>query len=168
MTVTVRRAVEADVVAIRAVGLATWPATYEAVAGRDYVTQGLERWWSADAVRDSILRGGVFVGELDGVVVGMASVGERDGEPYLWKLYVLPDRHGVGAGSALLAAVVDSLPAGSTRLGLDYVDGNDRAAAFYRARGFRVTGRTPSPLGVGPDEILMELALAGRRPQRTP
>jgi ribosomal protein S18 acetylase RimI-like enzyme len=167
VTVTVRPAGEADVEAIRAVGLATWPATYEAVAGRDYVTQGLERWWSADAVRDSILRGGVFVGELDGVVVGMASVGERDGEPYLWKLYVLPDRHGIGAGSALLAAVVDSLPAGSTRLGLDYVDGNDRAAAFYRARGFRMTGRTPSPLGVGPDEILMELALAGR-PRRTP
>ncbi len=132
MTVTVRPAVEADVEAIRVVGLVTWPATYEAVAGRDYVTQGLERWWSADAVRDSILRGGVFVGELDG------------------------------------AAVVDSLPAGSTRLGLDYVDGNERAAAFYRARGFRVTGRTPSPLGVGPDEILMELPLAGRRPQRTP
>ncbi len=168
MTVTVRPAVEADVEAIRVVGLVTWPATYEAVAGREYVTQGLERWWSTDAVRDSIGRGGVFVGELDGVVVGMASVGERDGEPYLWKLYVLPDRHGLGAGSALLAAVVDSLPAGSTRLGLDYVDGNERAAAFYRARGFRVTGRTPSPLGVGPDEILMELPLAGRRPQRTP
>jgi ribosomal protein S18 acetylase RimI-like enzyme len=110
----------------------------------------------------------VFVATLDGVVVGMASVGERDAAPYLWKLYVLPDRQGIGAGSALLDAVIESLPAGSPRLGLDYVDGNERAAAFYRARGFRITGRTPSPLGVGPDEILMELPLAGRRPQRTP
>ena len=150
------------------IGVATWPATYEAFAGREYVTQGLERWWSTEAVRDSIGRGGVFVAELDGVVVGMASVGELGGAPYLWKLYVLPDRHGIGAGSALLSAVVDSLPAGSTRLGLDYVDGNERAAAFYLARGFRVTGCKPSPLGAGPDEILMELPLAGRRPQRTP
>ncbi len=168
MTLTVRPAVEADVDAIRAVGVATWPATYEAVAGREYVAQGLERWWSAEAVRDSIGRGGVFVAALDGVVVGMASVGERDGAPYLWKLYILPDRQGLGAGSALLDAVIASLPDDSMRLGLDYVDGNERAAAFYRARGFRVTGRTPSPLGVGPDEILMELPLAGRRPQRTP
>ncbi len=168
MTLAVRLAVEADVEAIRAVGVATWPATYEPLAGPEYVAHGLERWWSAEAVRDSILRGGVFVAELDGVAVGMASVGERDGAPYLWKLYVLPDRHGIGAGSALLDAVIESLPAGSPRLGLDYVDGNERAAAFYRARGFRVTGRTPSPLGVGPDEILMELPLAGRRPQRTP
>jgi ribosomal protein S18 acetylase RimI-like enzyme len=168
MTLTVRPAVEADVEAIRAVGVATWPATYQAVAGREYVTRGLERWWSTEAVRDSIGRGGVFVAELDGAVVGMASVGALGGAPYLWKLYVLPDRHGSGAGSALLSAVVDSLPAGSTRLGLDYVDGNERAAAFYRARGFRVTGRKPSPLGAGPDEILMELPLAGRRPQRTP
>ena len=168
MTLTVRPAVEADVEAIRAVGLRTWPATYEAVAGHDYVTQGLERWWSTEAVGESILRGGVFVAELDGVVVGMASVGEHGGAPYLWKLYVLPDRHGIGAGSALLDAVIGSLPTGSPRLGLDYVDGNERAAAFYRARGFRVTGRKASPLGVGPDEILMELPLAGRRPQRTP
>jgi len=168
MTLTVRPAVDADVEAIRVVGVATWPATYGPLAGPEYVAHGLERWWSAEAVRDSILRGGVFVAELDGVVVGMASVGERDGAPYMWKLYVLPDRHGIGAGSALLDAVIESLPAGSPRLGLDYVDGNERAAAFYRARGFRVTGRTPSPLGVGPDEILMELPLAGRRPQRTP
>jgi ribosomal protein S18 acetylase RimI-like enzyme len=168
MTLTVRPAVDADVEAIRAVGVATWPATYGPLAGPEYVAHGLERWWSTEAVRESIGRGGVFVAELDGAVVGMASVGERDGAPYLWKLYVLPDRHGVGAGSALLDAVIESLPAGSPRLGLDYVDGNERAAAFYRARGFRVTGRTPSPLGVGPDEILMELPLAGRRPQRTP
>lgn len=168
MTLIVRPAVDADVEAICAVGAATWPATYEALAGPEYVAHGLERWWSAEAVRDSIGRGGVFVAELDGAVVGMASVGERDGAPYLWKLYVLPDRHGIGAGSALLDAVVESLPRDSTRLGLDFVDGNERAAAFYRARGFRVTGRKPSPLGVGPDEILMEVPLAGGRPQRTP
>ena len=107
----------------------------------------------------SIRRGGVFLAESDGVAVGMASVGERGGVPYLWKLYVMPEHHGIGAGSALLAAVVDSLPADASLLGLDFVDGNGRAEAFYRAKGFAEIGRKPSPLDSGPDEILMELRL---------
>jgi ribosomal protein S18 acetylase RimI-like enzyme len=166
VTLRVRPAVIGDAEAIRAVGLSTWPATYEPIAGREYVELGLARWWSADVLRESIGHGGVFVAEVDGVVVGMASVGERDGAPYLWKLYVLPDRHGVGAGSALLDSVVASAPAGSTRLGLDYIDGNERAAGFYHAKGFREIGRKPSALGFGPDEILMELPLPAPRRAR--
>ena len=159
MTVQVRRAVAADAQAVRDVGLRTWPATYAQIAGSEYVAQGLTRWWTDEAVGASIRRGGAFVAELDGAVIGMAAAGERDGSPYLWKLYIVPERQGVGAGSALLAAVVDSLPADSTRLGLDYVEGNEQAAAFYRGKGFREIGRQPSPLGIGPDEILMELRL---------
>lgn len=158
MTVQVRRAVATDAGAVQDVGLRTWPATYAPIAGSEYVAQGLARWWTEEAVGASI-RGGALVAELDGAVIGMASAGERDGSPYLWKLYVLPERQGVGAGSALLATVVDSLPARSTCLGLDYVEGNEPAAAFYRSKGFREIGRQPSPLGIGPDEILMELRL---------
>ncbi len=158
MTVQVRGAVATDAQPVRVVGLRTWPATYAQIAGSEYVEQGLARWWTDEAVGASI-RGGVLVAELDGAVIGMASAGERDGAPYLWKLYVVPERQGVGAGSALLAAVVDSLPAGSTRLGLDYVEGNEQAAAFYRGRGFREIGRKSSALGFGPDEILMQLRL---------
>jgi ribosomal protein S18 acetylase RimI-like enzyme len=157
--VTVRAAVEADVEAIREVGHQTWPPTYGPIAGDDYVAKGLAQWWSADAVLESVRGGGVLVAEADGEIVGMASFSQLDGQPYLWKLYVRPDRQGLGAGSALLTAVLDALPAGSTRLGLDYVDGNDPAAAFYRAKGFVPIGRKPSPLADGPDEILMELRL---------
>jgi len=157
--VTVRPAAESDVEGIRGVGHTTWPATYGGIAGDEYVAQGLAQWWSVDAVLASIRRGGVLVAEVEHEVVGIASFSGQDGEPYLWKLYVLPDRHGSGIGSALLAAVIDALPAGATRLGLDYVDGNEPAAAFYRAKGFVPIGRTPSPLADGPDEILMELRL---------
>ncbi|HEY3631949.1 MAG TPA: GNAT family N-acetyltransferase [Jatrophihabitantaceae bacterium] len=157
--VTVRAAVEADVEAIREVGHQTWPPTYGPIAGDDYVAKGLAQWWSADAVLESVRGGGVLVAEADGEIVGMASFSQLDGQPYLWKLYVRPDRQGLGAGSALLTAVLDALPAGSTRLGLDYVDGNDSANAFYRAKGFVPIGRKPSPLADGPDEILMELRL---------
>jgi GNAT superfamily N-acetyltransferase len=159
--IVVRLATEADVEGIRDVGHRAWPPTYEPIAGAAYVEQGLARWWSAEAVLASIRRGGVFVAQAAGEIVGMASVGEQDGTPYLWKLYVVPDRQGGGAGSALLAAVIDSVPPGTTRLGLDHVDGNERAAAFYRAKGFVRTGRKTSPIDGGPDEILMELTLAG-------
>jgi len=159
--VNVRPAAESDVEAIREVGRRAWPPTYGPIAGDAYVERGLERWWSVEAVLTSIRRGGVFVAEGDGEIVGMASAGQVDGEPYLWKLYVVPEGQGLGAGSALLAAVVDSLPPGSTRLGLDHVDGNERAGAFYRAKGFVPIGRKASPLDDGPDEILMELRLPG-------
>lgn len=159
MTLTVRRAVEVDVEAVRAVGFATWPATYTPIAGEAYVEQGLAKWWSAEAVRESIRRGTVLVAEREDVVIGVASVSAGDdGVPMLWKLYVAPSAQGSGAGSALLAAAIAALPAGADRLRLDYLDGNEQAAAFYRARGFAEIGRYAGALD-GPDEVLMELRL---------
>ncbi len=158
MSVTVRAATEADADAVREVGLQTWPATYGPIAGAAYVEQGLARWWSRDAVLDSIRRGGVFVAEQDGAVVGMASLGEHDGVPMLWKLYVVPSAQGAGVGAALLAAAIDSLPSSADRLRLDHTEGNEQAAAFYRRKGFREVGRYPGAIQ-GPDEILMELLL---------
>ena len=70
-----------DLDAVLAVGHRTWPATYEGIAGADYVQAGLAKWWSAEATSPAIRQGRLTVAELDGEVCGMASVGPRGGPP---------------------------------------------------------------------------------------
>lgn len=154
----IRLADTKDAYAVRSVGLRTWPATYEPIAGPEYVAHGLARWWSPEAVRRGIERQGTFVAVSGDDVVGTATVGELDGCPVLWKLYVLPELHGCGFGSALLDAVLRSLPPGAERLRLSYVEGNLEARRFYRRKGFVEVLREKDPEG-GPATIWMELRL---------
>ena len=88
----------------------------------------------------------------DGRVVGMASYGVDADALVLWKLYVLPEQHGTGVGSALLDAVVEAAA------GLAHLACKTGARGFYESRGFRVTGTEPDQLG-GPDNVWMELVL---------
>ena len=46
---------------IIAVGSATWPLTY-AFAGADYIAEGLARWWSPEAISQSLADTTVLVG----------------------------------------------------------------------------------------------------------
>jgi len=87
----------------------------------------------------------------------MASYSLDDDALVLWKLYVLPDRHGRGVGGALMDAVLEAAR-GFGRVRLAHLDGNTNAGAFHASRGFRVTGTEPDPLG-GPDNVWMELHL---------
>ncbi|MQY15558.1 hypothetical protein SRB5_57410 [Streptomyces sp. RB5] len=161
----VRPAELSDTAAVRAVGLAAWPPTYTPLTGPGYVERCLAVWWSTEATARGIAAGNVLVAETGGRITGMAGLGEKDGVPVLWKLYVLPECHGTGVGSALLAAVVARLrAAGATRLRLEYLDGNERAAAFYRAKGFREIGRAPDPEHPElPADVWMEADLTAAR-----
>ncbi|OCL33757.1 hypothetical protein BCR15_03700 [Tessaracoccus lapidicaptus] len=84
------------------------------------------------------------VAKLDGAIVGAASVvdGPQDWEigaglvpapagRELERLYVAPEWHGRGLGAQLLELVDDGRD-----LYLWLIDGNERARAFYRRRGF--------------------------------
>src|ERR1700712_3343567 len=110
MSFSVRAATVEDVDAIRAIGEATWPATY-AFAGDDYVAHGLETWWSDVAVRRGLDTTVTLVAESVGGVVAMGNVDLRPDVPVIWKVYVLPDRQGEGIGGVLLRRLVDAVPA---------------------------------------------------------
>jgi ribosomal protein S18 acetylase RimI-like enzyme len=142
--VTVRRATVDDTAAVRAVGHATWPSTYGPIHGEEYVRAGLERWWSTEAVRRGIEGGATttwLAEDATGEVVGCCVVGQRDGGPFVYKLYVVPTAQRSGAGRALLDAVVADLPADASAVQLDHAEGNDRAHAFYTRLGFVETHR---------------------------
>ncbi|WP_418059111.1 GNAT family N-acetyltransferase [Pimelobacter simplex] len=153
--VTVRTAQADDVDAVREVGHRTWPPTYTPIAGADYVRTGLEQWWSRERTAQSIAAGRVLVAERAGAVVGMAAYTVEGDALDLWRLYVVPEAHGTGAGHALLEAVTAGPAAGLRVVRLAHMDGNTAARAFYERQGFTETHRSADEIG-GPDNVWME------------
>ena len=87
-----------------------------------------------------------FVVEHDGAVVGfaLAQLDPVSGAE-LNAIHVLPSRQGTGAGQALMDAVLGALGEWAvTEAHLHVLEGNERAQAFYRRNGWRLSG----PAGV--------------------
>ena len=158
MSLLIRAADGNDLAAVLDVGHRTWPVTYGPIAGDEYVAMGLAKWWTADATIPAIRAGRVTVAELDGEVVGMASVGPHEKHLMLWKLYVLPEYQGKAIGSALLEAVVARATGEYPHIRLSYLEGNTSAEHFYRSKGFVEVGREASGDGI-PESVCMELVL---------
>lgn len=151
--VVIRTATGDDLDGIVRVGHETWRATYEPIAGPEYVQMGLAKWWTADAVIPGIRVGRTLVADDSGTVVGMASYGSQDDELVLWKLYILPDHQGRGIGRRLLDEVVArASQLGHAELHVSYIEGNDQAGRFYERNGFRHAHREAGGSGL-PDEI---------------
>ncbi|NUO36150.1 MAG: GNAT family N-acetyltransferase [Dermatophilaceae bacterium] len=153
--VVVRGAVGDDLAGVLSVGHRTWLATYEPIAGPEYVAMGLAKWWTSDVVTDSIRKGRTIVATQGDEVVGVATYGPQDDSFVLWKLYVLPGHHGHGIGTRLLEAVVErALESGQKRITLSYLEGNRQAARFYARHGFVETHRETPGSGL-PESVWM-------------
>ena len=141
---TVRQATSEDADAIGRVQVETWRAAYtgllptEAIARFDVEEQ--QRLWRGRVGTGSA----IFVAELDGEVVGFASVGasfseEEAGE--LYAIYLHPSWWGRGIGRALLERAEQSLRSSSFAHAILWVmEGNERAERFYRAAGWEEDG----------------------------
>jgi ribosomal protein S18 acetylase RimI-like enzyme len=154
-----------DVAAIQEIGHKTWPATYS-FAGNDYIAAGLAAYWSREALLRSLDDTAVLVAADGDEIIGVGNIDLRGDIPVIWKLYVLPHLQGSGIGSALLTELVDRAPGGTESVRLEYVDGNDRAAAFYRAKGFTELRREPGEQPGWPETVWVERRVApGVTPQ---
>ena len=151
----VRPAGADDIAAIQEIGHTTWPATYS-FAGDDYVANGLATWWSTEALLRSLEATTVMVAVNGDGIVGVGNIDLLGNVPIIWKLYVPPEAQGSGAGSALLAALLDRAPTGAKSVRLEYLDGNEKAAAFYAARGFTELRREPGERPGWPETVLVE------------
>ena len=159
--VVVRGAVGDDLAGVLSVGHRTWLATYEPIAGPEYVAMGLAKWWTSDVVTDAIRKGRTLVALEGDEVVGVATYGPQDDAFVLWKLYVLPGHHGRGIGTSLLQEVAKRAhESGQTRITLSYLEGNREAARFYARHGFVETHRETPGSGL-PESVWMARDLAG-------
>lgn len=102
-----------------------------------------------------------FVAEVDGEVVGFASVGpsndeDGDGIGELYAIYVEPAHWDAGVGRELAATADERLrELGFREATLWVLDDNPRARRFYEGGGWRVDGatRTGTHLGVETAEV---------------
>ncbi|MBF4162885.1 GNAT family N-acetyltransferase [Nocardioides acrostichi] len=164
--IELRRATTDDAAALVALGEVVVPATYGSISPA-YAEWCAEQFWSLAAVEDQLERLPHWVAEVDGEIVGVANLGQRadaDGqpEPVLWKLYVRPDHHRSGLGRSLLDAVLAHVrEVRQAPLVLQYVAGNERAAAFYAASGFEEASRDSSATIPGLEFVWMRREPSG-------
>ena len=152
-TVAVRPAVDADVPAIAAVHVRSWQGGYRGILSDEFLA-GLDPDRRVPGWRDILAaadlpRAGTLVAEADGTLLGFvhfAASRDDDAAPStaeVTSIYVHPDAWSTGAGRALMSAALDAMrAAGYAGATLWVLDGNARAARFYRAAGWEPDGST--------------------------
>ena len=143
--ITIRKANLEDIPQIRAVGSASWRATYTDIFPDEFIENALEQWWSEASFQRSIPNAAVcnLVAEQDGQIVGtlLATVNPgEDGQVHLFKLYIHPDHFGQGIGKQLWQTYLQHLAPGVKRVDLEVEPQNARAIQFYTRLSFQETG----------------------------
>ncbi len=152
---TFREALPGDAGLISHIYSNSWRKSYRGLISDDYLKRLPDDYW-VPSVR-SWLESGQLYGMLvyeDGRPVGCAIYGRgRDANYEDWaeivSLYLLPDSHRRGIGSALLKEVQRVMQEdGYDRFYLWAIEGNETADHFYRKNGYqRTTDRIPYRIG---------------------
>jgi ribosomal protein S18 acetylase RimI-like enzyme len=150
MVIDVREARHADAHAIAEAHIEGWRVGYRHLLPDEFLDsddfadvrqRGWQAWTWADWAPGSVL----FVGALDGDVVGFGHAGPRREEPDVGEVfgfYLHPRAWGSGVADVLMARCVDHLVAeGFPRAVLWVLRDNPRARGFYERTGWQPTGR---------------------------
>jgi len=155
MPMQVRPATPSDAAGIAAVHVASWQRAYSGLLPQDFldglsVEARTNTWHQVLSQPPAPGVASTLVAELDGRIIGFASVGpsrDDDAEPgtqELWGIYLHPDCWGAGHGHALhahaLAALRANASSADTEATLWVLDGNKRACRFYERHGWRPDG----------------------------
>lgn len=146
MRMTVRGPVNADVPGMARILVQSWRETYrglmpDRVLDDPSFVERREQFWTAALTDPRYSENKIAVAELDGQLIGVGMSGPAQDEDATWdrQLYVLYTGaavHGLGAGAALLDAVIET----TASAGLWVADPNPRAQAFYGKHGFAPDG----------------------------
>ena len=144
--IQVRDAVDHDVPWMARLHVESWRETYrglmaDAVLDDPEFVSRRQRFWTAALSDPRYAANRIAVAERDGSLIGIAMAGpviEPDVQwsAQLYVLYTYAAFHGLGAGAALLDAVIEP----ATTAGLWVADPNPRAQTFYRKHDFLPDG----------------------------
>lgn len=159
----IRNTTTTDLPALRDMLSATWHATYDGIYGPERVTEITGLWHSVPALAHglSTLGSQFLVAEIEGAIAATAYAHAKENNAIkLDRLYVAPDRQGMGLGYKLLSAVIAAYPQART-IELEVEPENAGAQAFYERQGFKVTGRGNDCGGQGDgiEHLIMTRAL---------
>jgi GNAT superfamily N-acetyltransferase len=147
----IRPASFTDVPFIRAIADKTWPASYEALLGKEQVEYMLDKLYNPLVLEDQIKKQHYFFLALKEYQhVGFCSFSNVEKDVYkLQKLYVLPSEQKTGLGKALLETVETvSKSMGAKKLQLN-VNRKNIAKQFYERNGFIVIKEEDIDIGHG-------------------
>lgn len=140
--VLIRPARPEDIAAARALLVATWHATYDAIYGPEKVTEITGRWHSESALAAQLtVENAVFLNayDHDQLVGTLFAAVQPDGDAMLNRLYVRPDVQGRGVGRMLFEAGMDALGDPAV-VHLEVEPDNSGAVSFYERLGFEEAG----------------------------
>ena len=163
MSLSVRRLGPADLDAYRAIrleGLVAAPTAFGSDHAREVALSDAD--WRGRLERDHVF--GAFAGDrLVGTAAFFADAAEKmRHRGHLVAVYVRDDARGMGAGRALVDAVIGVARSLVLQLYLSVTAGNDAARRLYERAGFKIYGTDPRALRVDGqfyDEHLMVLRL---------
>lgn len=147
MPIQVRAARPADGTAIRAVARRSWEAAYRDILGTAGIEHGLGRWYSTEALQETISTRPAFVAVHRHTVVGFVFGDVDAGCGEVVALYVDPANSGQGIGTRLLARLRQDLDGrGISTLTANVFSENEAAIAFFRSNGFTERGTETVPI----------------------
>jgi GNAT superfamily N-acetyltransferase len=129
-----------DARAVARVHVGSWQAGYRGIFPDEFLDsldeKGRARWWEQRLAEG---RGGTFVAERSGEIVGYSSLTASDiaGWGEVLAIYVAPDHWGLGVGHELMNASIQWFEhAGFEKALLWVTDNNARARRFYERQGW--------------------------------
>ncbi|MXV60583.1 GNAT family N-acetyltransferase [Natronorubrum sp. JWXQ-INN-674] len=138
---TIREATTDDIDDIQRVAQDSWTDDYPDILSRESIQEGLDEWYSADRIEDSIIwsRALMVVAERDDEIVGFAHAtwdhDEQEGN--ILRVYVAPDHRNEGLGGRLLEETRDRLTDQDVeRIKAMVLEANEPGNEFYREFGF--------------------------------
>lgn len=163
--IVLRKAKEADLAVIQAIGTTTYGPTYTHLLGQEQVDYMLDKFYSKAALLEQFIEGHTFlIAEVGRKDMGFASYSVTDHDNHVFKLhklYVLPEGHGKGIGKFLINEVVNNArEAGGKTLRLN-VNRYNKAKDFYERAGFKIVETVDIEIGGGyfMNDFVMEILI---------
>jgi GNAT superfamily N-acetyltransferase len=139
MNFVIREMKKEDILAVQHVAKTSWNDTYKDIIPIPAQEKFLQHAYSHDMMSHRLQHSHLFVGEVDGKVVGFANFSpiKHQYETELGAIYLLPEYQGNGIGTALLQTGI-AMMEGVKKVYINVESENKKGKAFYNAKGFAV------------------------------
>ncbi|MGG0185613.1 N-acetyltransferase family protein [Bacillus rhizoplanae] len=139
MNFVIREMKEEDIPSVQHVAKTSWNDTYTGIIPISVQERFLQHAYSYDMMKHRLQHSHLFVGEVDGEIVGFANFSpiKYQNETELGAIYLLPEYQDNGIGTALLRKGITILE-GVKKIYINVESENKKGKAFYNAKGFAV------------------------------
>lgn len=152
---------DADLTTIESLARDIWTESYEGIVPRAQTDYMVERFQTAQALREQIGKGYTYlIVTVDGVPAGYCGYVPDDKGLFLSKIYISKDYRGSGLSTKLFDRLrVIARTLGKDRVHLTVNRNNAHAISVYEHEGFVGVGTADTPIGEGfvMNDYLMEL-----------